>query len=71
MTAVDNETGYNLINPYIEISRNSEVSCFINTSTFGDLQESLIHALDDERLQPLLRSQSSLYNINAVVREYN
>ena len=69
MTAEDYETGEDIINPYIVVSKNGK-GCYLNTLTFRDCQEHLIHPLDDVRLMPLIESRS-YYVAEAVVGEYN
>ena len=70
MTAVDHETGKKIINPYIQISKSSKEGCyFLNTSTFEDCQEELIHPLD--RQIDELEKENKLYVVEAVVGEYN
>jgi len=70
MTAQDYETREGLINPYIVVSKPGKGSVFLNTQSFRNCQDSLIHPLDDVRLTPLLDSQK-YYLVEAVVGEYN
>lgn len=71
MTAVDHENGKSIINPYIQIQKYSGdgTGCFLNTLTFGDCQDELIHPLD--RKIGELKEDKKLYVVEAVVGEYN
>lgn len=67
MTAHDHETSNRIVNPYIEVSHNSDERVCINTGTFGEAcQEELIHPLDSESL-----IEEDYYEVMAVVGEYN
>ena len=70
MTALDNETGHEIINPYIVVSKSPQIGCFLNTSTFGDCQEHLIQPMDRDSIGPLSETPQ-LYTVEAVVGEYN
>ena len=70
MTGVDHENGRHLINPFIAVGKvGSPVSYYINTSTFGDCQDEIMHPLD--RYQDALEEQGKLYVVDTVVGEYN
>ncbi len=69
MTAVDCETGKNIINPYILISKGG-LGVLLNTETFGECQLYLIHPLDRDKYA-LLFKEKKCYQVDAVVGEYN
>jgi hypothetical protein len=74
MTATCAETEINLINPYISIEYHSKTGkrgAGINTQSFADCQRMLIHPINDALREELKRERKILYEVHAVVAEYN
>ncbi len=70
MTAVDHETGRDIINPYIAINHpKKDLRVFLNTSSFESCQDCLISPFDFDRLNR--KDAPKLYMVHAVVGEYN
>ena len=74
MTLVDNETGKNIINPYITIYGPNRMKwAALNTSTFGrvDGEIEMISIHDEERLHEEYKKGNNLYGIVATVAKTN
>ena len=73
MTAVDHETGEDIINPFISVEGEGRKgrslgSVFMNTSTFGPLQGDLTHSFE---WMGLNKNPDEGYAVWATVGEYN
>lgn len=71
MTALDSESGKEIINPYILLTRIcTGIGVFLNTDSFANCQSELIHPLDYEKYESLVKNKTC-YRVEAVVGEYN
>ena len=69
MTAIDHETGENIINPYIKINnRERNVAIFLNTSTFKEQGQDLL--LRDCDYEQILKIGNCL-EVWAIIGNYN
>ena len=76
MTAVCHETGENIINPFIGIRDFNDKgkllgTTYINTQIFKPYQEEIIHPIDDDVRLKMERARERLYDVWAIVGEYN
>ncbi len=74
MTANCAQTEENLINPYISIEyhgRMGKIGVGINTQPFAECQGHLIHPINDSLRNDLKSRNILLYEVHAVVAEYN
>ena len=72
MTLLDNESGREIINPYITLySPDHKKWAALNTQTFGDAQGNLIHPLEEDRIMKLIKERRSLYPVVATVGKQN
>ena len=72
MTLVDNENGGDIINPYITIySPDRTKWAALNTETFRNAQDEVIHPLEERTTMMFAGQGSNLYPVVATVAKQN